>query len=105
MASAYFVVRATVADPSRRKAFDDWYHSEHLPDAAKAFGAAKAWRFWSLTDPALHQATYEFADQNALDRALGGAELKALVADFDRAWPDIPRTREILVLAEEYGAM
>jgi hypothetical protein len=105
MAPAFFVVRATVADPSRRKAFDEWYHREHLPDAAKAFGAAKAWRFWSITDPALHQATYEFADQEALDRALGGAALKALVADFDRAWPDIPRTREILVLAEEYGAM
>jgi hypothetical protein len=105
MAPAFFVVRATVADPSRRKAFDEWYHREHLPDAAKAFGAAKAWRFWSITDPALHQATYEFADQAALDHALGGAALKTLVADFDRAWPDIPRTREILVLAEEYGAM
>jgi hypothetical protein len=105
MATAFFVVRATVADPSRRKAFDEWYHREHLPEAAKAFGAARAWRFWSITDPALHQATYEFADQAALDHALGGAALKALVADFDRAWPDIPRTREILVLAEEYGAM
>jgi hypothetical protein len=105
MAPAFFVVRATVADPSQRKAFDEWYHRDHLPDAAKAFGAAKAWRFWSLTDPALHQATYEFADQAELDRALGGAALKALVADFDRAWPDIPRTREILVLAEEYGSM
>jgi hypothetical protein len=105
MAPAFFVVRATVVDPARRKPFDEWYHREHLPDAVKAFGAAKAWRFWSLTDPALHQATYEFADQAALDRALGGAALKALVADFDRAWPDIPRTREILVLAEEYGAM
>jgi hypothetical protein len=58
MAPAFFVVRATVSDPAQRKAFDEWYHREHLPDAAKAFGAAKAWRFWSLTDPATHQATY-----------------------------------------------
>ena len=43
--------------------------------------------------------------QELIDRALGGASLKALVADFDRAWPGIPRSREILVLAEEYGAM
>jgi hypothetical protein len=105
MAPAFFVVRATVADPAQRKAFDEWYRREHLPDAAKAFGAAKAWRFWSLTDPATHQASYEFADQAALDRALGGAALKSLVADFDRAWPGIPRSREILVLAEEYGVM
>jgi hypothetical protein len=104
MTSAYFVVRATVADPAKRKAFDEWYHREHLPDAAKAFGVAKAWRFWSVSDPALHQATYEFADQAALDRATSGEALKSLVADFDRAWPEVTRTREILVLAEEFGA-
>jgi hypothetical protein len=27
-----------------------------------------------------------------------------LVADFDRDWPDVKRSREILVLAEEWGA-
>jgi hypothetical protein len=30
--------------------------------------------------------------------------LKRLVADFNRDWPDVTRTREVLVLAEEYGA-
>jgi hypothetical protein len=44
MPSTYFVVRATVADPARRKAFDEWYRREHMPDAAKAFGVKKAWR-------------------------------------------------------------
>ena len=102
MPAAYFVVRATVADPAKRAAFDDWYHREHLPDAAKAFGVKKAWRFWSMSEPALHQASYEFADQAALDRVMSGAALKALVADFDRAWPDVTRTREVLVLAEEF---
>ena len=102
MPSTYFVVRATVADPARRKAFDEWYRREHMPDAAKAFGVKKAWRFWSVSEPSLHQATYEFADQAALDAAMGGAALKTLVAEFDRACPDVKRTREILVLAEGF---
>jgi len=72
MPVAYFVVRATVSDPTKRDAFDAWYHREHLPDAAKAFGVTKAWRFWSVSDPSLHQASYEFADQAALDRVMSG---------------------------------
>ena len=100
----FFVVRATVADPTKRQAFDEWYHREHLPDAVKAFGVKKAWRFWSVSDPALHQASYEFADQAALDRAMSGDALKALVAEFNRCWPEVTRKREIFVLAEEFGA-
>ena len=45
MPAAYFVVRATVTDPARRAAFDEWYQKEHLPDATKAFGVTKARRF------------------------------------------------------------
>ena len=104
MPAAFFVVRATVADPAKRAAFDDWYHREHLPDAVKVFGAAKAWRLWSTSDPSLHQASYQFADQAALDRAVNGDEMKRLIADFNRDWPDVTRTREIMVLAEEWGA-
>ena len=104
MPSAYFVVRATVSDPAKRPAFDAWYSREHMPDAVNSFGAEKAWRFWSLTDPSLHQATYQFVDQAALDRATDGADLKRLVADFNRDWPDVTRTRELLVLAEEVSA-
>ena len=104
MPSAYFVVRATVADPSKRAAFDRWYSREHMPDALKSFGAQKGWRFWSVGDPSLHQAMYQFADEAALDRAMKGEELKRLVADFSRDWPDFTRTREFLVLAEEVGA-
>jgi hypothetical protein len=104
MPAAYFVVRATVADPAKRKAFDKWYQTEHLPDAAKSFGVTKAWRFWSLSDPAVHQATYQFADEAALDRAMKGEDLKRLVGDFNRDWPDVTRTRETFVLAEEFGA-
>jgi len=104
MPAAFFVVRATVPDPTKREAFDRWYQNEHLPDAAKSFGAKKAWRFWSLTDPSIHQATYEFADDASLDRAMKGEDQKRLVDDFNRDWPEIKRTRETLVLAEEFSA-
>ena len=39
--SAYLVVRAVVAETDRRE-FDNWYRTEHLPDAAKAFKAQTA---------------------------------------------------------------
>lgn len=104
MPAAYFVVRATVSDPGKRAAFDKWYRTEHLPDAARSFGARKAWRFWSLSDPAVHQATYQFDDEAALDRAMKGEDIKRLTADFNRDWPDVTRTRDTLVLAEEFGA-
>ena len=104
MPIAYFVVRATVADPAKRAAFDEWYQTEHLPDAVKAFGASKARRFWSAGDPSLHMATYEFPDQAALERGTGGDALKPLIAEFDRCWPDVTRTREVLLLAGEFGA-
>jgi hypothetical protein len=103
MPPAYLVVRATVSDPANRAAFDEWYRREHLPDAVKAFGVNKAWRFWSVSDPAVHQATYEFADRAALDRSVNSKVMEVLVADFDRRWPDVTRRREIFELAEEFG--
>ena len=35
---------------------------------------------------------------------LKGDALTQLVADFNRDWPDVTRTRESLVLAQEFGA-
>src|SRR5260370_23059461 len=102
--SAFFVVRATVAAPSKRMAFDEWYHREHLPDAAKAFGVKKARRFWSGNDPSLHQARYEFADEAALERAMNGDALKTLVAEVYRCWPGVPPTPEIFLPPEAVGA-
>jgi hypothetical protein len=104
MPAAYFVVRATVTDPAKRPAFDAWYRSEHLPDATKSWGVTKAWRAWGISDPSLHQATYQFENHAALTRAMEGADMKRLVADFNRDWPDVSRTREMLLLAEEFGA-
>jgi hypothetical protein len=103
MPAAYFVVRATVADPSKRAAFDRWYETEHVPDAVKAFGVSKAWRFWNLDDPSLHQAMYQFDDEAKLDAMLKGDALTKLVADFNRDWPEVTRTRETLVLAQAFG--
>jgi hypothetical protein len=36
-------------------------------------------------------------------RATVGEDMKCLVADFNRDWPDVSRTREVLVLAEEFS--
>ncbi len=102
MPAAFFVVRATVTDAARRAAFDKWYENEHLPDAAKSFGVTKAWRFWSLSDPAVHQATYQFDDEAALERAVKGDDMKRLIADFNRDWPAVTRTRDSFVLAQEF---
>jgi hypothetical protein len=40
MPAAFFVVRATVTDPAKRAAFDNWYAKEHLPDAMKSLREA-----------------------------------------------------------------
>ncbi len=100
MQAAIFVVRATVPDSTRRDEFDRWYRDVHLPDAMKSFGVRKAWRVWSLTDPAVHQAMYQFDDVAAMERAISGDEMRRLIADFNRDWPDVTRTRESLSLAQ-----
>jgi len=64
---------------------------------------SKAWRFWSLDDPSLHQAMYQFESEAALHTMLKGDALMQLVADFNRDWPGVTRTRELLVLAQEFG--
>jgi hypothetical protein len=99
-----FIVRSVVADESKRAAFDAWYSREHLPDAIKSFGVKTAWRYWSKTDPSVHSAMYQFDDLASLEAVVGGTEMKRLIADFDRDWPDVKRSREILALAEEYPA-
>ena len=47
---------------------------------------------------------YRFDDEAKLQAALHGDTLKQLVADFDRDWPDVKRSRETMVLAQEFGA-
>jgi hypothetical protein len=46
---------------------------------------------------------YQFSDEAALERATKAPDMNRLIADFNRDWPDVTRTRETLVLAEELG--
>jgi len=104
MAKAYFMVRAAVEEPLRQK-FDQWYSSHHLPMALAEFKAEKCWRFWSAAEAGVHYAVYRFADKTRLDAALKSEGFKALVADFDRTWPEgVTRTRDIVSLVEEREA-
>ena len=45
---------------------------------------------------------YQFTDKTALDRAIEGPDMKRLVADFNRDWPDVTRTREVLATVYQY---
>lgn len=102
MAKGYLMVRATLRDAADHDAFDRWYEREHLPDAKRGFGADRAWRCWSRTDPAVHIAFYEFADAAATEALPTAPALLALVAEFDRVWGSrVSRTREYLELAGE----
>lgn len=98
-----FVVRAVVADPADRIAFDRWYGEEHLRDATIAFGASKAWRCWSESDPAVHLAFYQLASPAAAAALVGSPALSGLAADFDSRWQGrVTRSREILRIAGDY---
>jgi hypothetical protein len=97
---AYLVVRAVVAEPDRRD-FDHWYHTEHLPDAAKAFSAISAWRGWSRTDPSVHLAFYRFPNVAVVEAINDSAAIRTLIAEFDARWGTrVTRTREILEVAD-----
>ena len=94
-------VRAVVVAPLREK-FDAWYSTDHLPRAVKAFKCEKGWRFWSELEPGVHYAVYRFADKASCDAALATDEFKAMVADFNRVFPQgVTRTRDVVSLAEE----
>jgi hypothetical protein len=98
---AYFIVRAVVADLTDRPGFDHWYGTEHLPDAVARFGARRGgWRCWSRIDPSVHYAFYEFVDLARAQSVLDSPDLRALVAEFDRAWgARVTRTRDIIETA------
>jgi hypothetical protein len=98
---AYLVVRADVAEADRRD-FDHWYHTEHLPDAAKAFAAQRAWRGWSRTNPSLHYAYYQFADVAAAQAVGESPAIRSLIAEFDARWGTrVTRSREIIEVVDE----
>jgi hypothetical protein len=94
--TALFVVRAEVADPADREAFDTWYRDVHLPHFVSVFKADRAWRTWSRTKPAVHVAYYEFKSHALAHAIPQSADIKPLIAEFDAAWGGrVTRTREI----------
>lgn len=102
--TAYLVVRAVVADPADRAAFDHWYRTEHLPDALKAFNATSAMRGWSTLNPSVHTAYYRFKTVDDVHAISSGTEIKALIDEFDRVWGTrVVRSRDILPIADELG--
>src|SRR5215469_7535171 len=101
MAKAYIAVRAEVPEADRAR-FDHWYETDHLPWASRDFGARRAWRGWSRSDPAVHMAFYEFDSAEAAEAVQRSEAIKPLVADFDRVWGDrVPRRRIVLEVAQE----
>jgi hypothetical protein len=101
MGKAVFMVRAHVADAADRPAFDRWYETEHLPDALRILGADGAWRCWSEIDPTVHYAFYAFASVDAAKKAVVQSdEIRSLIAEFDRVWPRVIRSREILEVVQ-----
>ena len=102
---AFLIVRCAIADPALRSAFNDWYATDHLPWAVKAFRAQKGWRLRSDADPSLHFAVYQFNDAAEIEAALKSEPFRELVADFDRRWPSgVTRTREIVTMIQEMVA-
>ena len=100
--TAYLVVRAVVADPADRARFDQWYRTEHLPDALRAFNAVSAMRGWSTADPSVHTAFYRFETLDAVRAISDSPAIKALIAEFDRVWDGlVTRTRDIVPIADE----
>src|SRR6266566_1184249 len=104
MASVLFAVRAEVPEAERAR-FDHWYETDHLPWAKREFGARRAWRCWSRSDPGVHVAFYEFDSLAAAEAATSSEKVKPLVADFDRVWGDrVPRRRAILEIVQEFAS-
>jgi hypothetical protein len=46
---------------------------------------------------------YQFDDEAKLAAMLKGDALTKPVADFNRDWPEVKRSRETRVLAQEFG--
>jgi hypothetical protein len=101
MPKAYFAVRAEVPEADRER-FDQWYATDHLPWAKRAFGALRAWRSWSKSDPGVHVAFYEFPSVEAAEAGTSAEIMAPLVADFDKVWGTrVTRRRALLDVVQE----
>ena len=97
---ALLIVRADVPDQADRDPFDQWY-DRHMRDALRVFGALRAWRTWSRTDPSKHTAFYEFPSLEAANAAI-----QSPGKEFDAAWGSrATRTRDIVEVVQRLPIM
>lgn len=101
--AALLVVRSVVARPEDRPGFDHWYRTDHMPKAIARLGAQEGWRYWSATDPAVHYAVYRYPSLAALNSRDDGNR-RALMLEYETAWPGVSRTREVLLPAHAAGS-
>lgn len=96
-------VRAVVADPADRPAFDKWYAEDHAMTAYRQFAPIRFWRCWSDADPAVHYVYYEFDSVARITEVAESAEFAALVADFTNTWGEkVSRSRDIVTIVHEH---
>ena len=93
---ALLIVRSDVPNDADRVPFDQWYRDHHMPAALRVFGALRAWRTWSRTDPSKHTAFYEFPSLEA-----AYAAIQSPGNEFDAAWGSrVTRTRDIVEVVQ-----
>ena len=101
MPATFFIVRSVV-EPHLREKLEHWYANDHLPWALSVFKCEKAWRCWSTREEGVHYAVYRFTDKASCGAALNSPEYKEeMVADYDRAFPSVLRTRDVVTLVDE----
>ena len=103
MSKAYFVVRSVVNEPLRKNSIIG-IRPITCRRRSSTSRRRKAGGSGARPTPIVHYAVYQFADQAKLDAAMKGDVLKALIADFDRNFPSVARTRDFLTMAEELSA-
>lgn len=81
-AAPWMIVSATV-DPAVRAEFDRWLAEVHLPHVLAIPGISGARRL-RLADRASYSAVYTFADDAAVQRALGSPQAQAARGDWQR---------------------
>lgn len=95
-AQALLIVHADVPSEADRGSFDQWYDG-HMPDALRVFGALRAWRAWSRTNPSKHVAFYEFPSLEAANAAV-----QSPGTEFDDLWRGrATRTRDIVEVVQQ----
>ncbi|MDB5713648.1 MAG: hypothetical protein JWO15_1045 [Sphingomonadales bacterium] len=95
--SAHLIVRAIVADSRHRRDFDTWYRDDHMAQVIEHFDLVRCWRSWSVLDPSVHYACYEFSDIADLQAMMNTATFSELVEDFSRTWDGkVTRERDLI---------